>query len=204
MHDVDVRRMELRDACGRYGSSAPAGCGREDDDGLATVATWHTRYAGRQHLLVNVAFSADDGETWRPVFLGPDQGRVVLRNAMLVPAETARVRVRVTDGFNTATAISPPFHEAGGKPVVRIISPAAGAEVPSGQMIYLKGVAYDAHHQLMPDEQMNWYAGDRKLGTGRTLSLPPFLPGQTSLRLVVLGADREPVERSATLRVVPR
>jgi hypothetical protein len=125
----------------------------------------------------------------------------VLSNSILAPARTARMRVRVSDGFNEAAATSPPYREIGGKPVLRIYSPAAGAKLRTGQMIYLSGKAYDAWHQLVPSEQMVWYVGDQMLGTGQTLIVPSLPSGDASIRLVVMDKQGQPVEREAKVRV---
>jgi hypothetical protein len=204
VRDVDVRQDEAHRVCGASGYAAQPGCGGASDEGLVTLVTWHTHYGGASPLKAKVDFSGDGGATWRPVFFGPDRGRVMLNNGILAPAQTARMRVRVSDGFNEAVAISPVFRELESKPVLRIYSPAAGAELRTGQMIYLSGRAYDAMHQLVPGERMIWYAGDQMLGTGQTLIVPSLPLGETSIRLVVMDEQGRPVERETKLRVTAR
>jgi hypothetical protein len=207
VRDVDVRQEEADQACGGSSYSTQPGCGGEGGEGgeaMVTVVTWRTHYQGASTLRVKVDFSADGGATWRPVFFGPDRGRVVLKNGTLTPSRTARMRVRVSDGFNEAAAISPVFHELGGKPVLRIYSPAAGAEVRAGQMIHLGGAVYDAAHRLVPGERMIWHADERVLGTGQTLIVPSLPPGEVTIRLVVMDEQGRPVERATKLRVTAR
>jgi hypothetical protein len=204
VQDVDVRvRGGYRYCPGKH-HGPKSEYGAEGDEGAETAVTWRSRYAGKTALKAKVDFSADRGMTWRPVFFGPDKHRVVLDNQILTPASAARIRVRLSDGFNEVSAISPPFCEPGGSPSVKIVSPLPGAEVSSGQLIYLNGTAYDARHQLISGEQMVWYAGNKMLGTGTSVIAPSMPPGDTSIRLVVSDGPGHDVERAVPLHVKPR
>jgi hypothetical protein len=192
VHDVDVHRRRYDEECGAQGSK-PSGCAHEaddEDDVPVILVTWHTRYHGTAPLRAKVDFSADDGATWRPVFFGPDRGRVVLRQNTLIPSQTARIRVRLSDGFNEAEAVSPEFREPGSKPVLRIDSSRGVSEVRVGQTVYLSGSAYDAAHQRVPGEQMRWFIGDRFLGSGQSVALSSLPVGDAVIRLAVPAADR--------------
>jgi hypothetical protein len=76
-----------------------------------TVVTWHTEAGSAKSLTVKLDYSADGGRTWRPIFMGPDRGRASLRPQVLKPSLRARVRVRVSDGFNEVSAASAPFRQ---------------------------------------------------------------------------------------------
>jgi hypothetical protein len=121
---------------------------------------------------------------------------------MLVPAEEARIRIRVNDGFNEDAATSPVFHELGGEPILRINSPRQGAEVRAGQMMLLVGSAYDAAHELVPGDRMFWYLGDTLLGTGQTIIAPAPALGYATIRLVVRDEQGHNVERETKVQVV--
>ena len=206
MHDVDVHRRQYHEECGAQGST-PGGCAyeaEEEDHAPVILVTWHTRYQGTTSLQAKVDFSTDDGATWRPVFFGPDRGRVVLRQNMLTPSQTARIRVRLSDGFNEAEAVSPEFREPGGKPVLRINSPRGVSQVRVGQTVYLSGSAYDAAHQRVPGEQMRWFIGDRFVGSGQSLAVSSLPVGDAVIRLVVTTVEGQAVSREAKIRILPR
>ncbi len=202
MYDVDV---DLKNVYSCKTARQPnAYCGGDSDERAATAVTWRTHYDGKRPLTAKVDYSTDGAQTWRPVFFGPDRGLAVLKDVALPPSETARFRVRVSDGFNQATSLTRTFEQRASKPVVRISSPAPGAEAQAGQIVYLSGKAYNSSRQSVPGAHMMWFAGDQKLGVGQTLIVPPLPSGDIVIRLLVDDNDGQPAEQRAQLRIRDR
>ena len=81
----------------------------QPDRSPRTEVTWHTEHGSTMLTTVKLDYSVDSGRTWRPIFMGPDRGRASLRPQLLKPSLHARIRVRVSDGFNEVSAVSPVF-----------------------------------------------------------------------------------------------
>jgi hypothetical protein len=207
VRDVDVHpdrprtTEEYRRGCA--GATAHAmGCDDHDAGAYATEVRWHTLHAESGNRLAKIDFSADAGKTWRPVFFGPDNGRASLDSAMLGISDDARIRVRINDGFNESSAVSPRFHEAGAPPAVRIIAPAPGATLRRGNTVYLQGQAYQSGRVLVPDERLSWYAGDQLLGHGSALSVAALPSGKTTIRFLAHDTAGRSTQRTITVDVI--
>ena len=80
------------------------------------VVRWRATNPDHVHLIVSVDFSTNNGRTWRTVFMGENTGRVSLPDAYFSHSKSARVRVRVNDGFDQVTATSGRFTILKAKP----------------------------------------------------------------------------------------
>ncbi len=73
-------------------------------------------------------WSNDDGATWHVAALATSATSVAVNDAMALPGGAVRVRVWVTDGFNTGSAASQAFTVPGAKPRMLLTGP--GVTVP--------------------------------------------------------------------------
>jgi hypothetical protein len=196
-HDRDDREKRCNTREERDPNAAPVA------SSCVTIVTWHAKDADGDPLLAKVDYSTDDGRTWRPLFFGPNQNRAVLNSTLLKSTTHGRVRVRVNDGFNESAAVSHEFRAAGAPPVVQIVSPTAGITVGSAAALYLSGIAADENHEAITGSNLSWFAGDRLLGTGETLSVPGLPPGPTQIRLVARDARGVTASQSVSITIVP-
>lgn len=171
------------------------GCG-------SVEVTW--RATGEGPLLVRVDYSADDGRTWRSVFAGPDGGRVDVPAALLTGSRAARLRVRVSDGFNETVAVSRRLRAVGSPPTARIESPANSLRIAEGAALYLSGSAFDDAQTPIGDHALEWSADGSVLGSGRSLSVATLPPGTHTIRLTARDAAGRAGTATATVTVVPR
>jgi hypothetical protein len=183
---------------------------------------WRTR-GRRGRALAFVDYSFDHGRRWHTIYLGPNRGSAALPATLFSHARSARVRVRVNDGFNETSAISRAFTAAGQPPTVAITSPASGEHVASNASLLLTGSAWDDSGRAITGKKLRWYAEQerqrpgrarrhrvagkrhrryiwRKLvGTGREVITTRKLPrGTVRIRLVARDSQR----RSASATVV--
>jgi hypothetical protein len=73
------------------------------------VVRWRATNPDRVHLTVSVDFSTNNGHTWRTVYMGENTGHISLPSAYFTHSKSARVRVRVNDGFDQVSATSGRF-----------------------------------------------------------------------------------------------
>ena len=73
------------------------------------VVRWRATNPDRVHLIVSIDFSTNNGRTWRTVYTGENTGKLALPRAYFSRSSSARVRVRVNDGFDQVSATSSRF-----------------------------------------------------------------------------------------------
>jgi hypothetical protein len=73
------------------------------------VVRWRATNPDRVHLIVSVDFSTNNGRTWRTLYMGENTGKLALPRAYLSRSSSARVRVRVNDGFDQVSVTSSRF-----------------------------------------------------------------------------------------------
>ncbi|HYF63354.1 MAG TPA: two-component regulator propeller domain-containing protein [Herpetosiphonaceae bacterium] len=116
---------------------APAGGSYSANQRISV--SWSARDRDRDALQTALDYSPDNGVTWLPVAIKLP-GTVYDWEPGFVPSGTqARLRLRVSDGFHTAAALSSPFTLTGPKPVAMIANPQPQQTFTEGQPITLVG-----------------------------------------------------------------
>ena len=80
------------------------------------LVRWKAADADGDPLTATVAYSGDDGRTWRTIYSGPSRGRAALPGSYFASSRRARVLVRVSDGFDETGARSERFRARGVAP----------------------------------------------------------------------------------------
>jgi hypothetical protein len=175
---------------------APAGGAR-----VARQATvrWVATDADDDALTATVAYSRDDGRTWRTIYSGPDQGKALLPGAYFSGSRRARVLVRVSDGFDETGARSARFRAKGAPPLVRIHSAGTAARLLNTSTLVLSGEGFDDASQPITGRRLTWFADRRRIGRGPRLATADLSPGRQRIRLVA--RDRTGRRGSATVPV---
>jgi virginiamycin B lyase len=154
-----------------------------------TVVRWSAHDADGDRLTATVDYSADGGRDWKVVAGDVSGSSLRVPSRLLSASRNARLRVRISDGFNLATAISGPLRAIGAPPRVQIIGARRGARVRADATLLLQGSAFDdADHQLSKG-RLKWYAGSRLLGHGELLAVRGLKPGATVIKLIATDAD---------------
>src|SRR3974390_1738631 len=91
--------------------------------------------------------------------------------ALIPGSAKGRIRVRVTDGVNTADAeTEKPFRVEEKKPLVEILSPRADQVVAPESETEFIGAAYDVQNGMLPGASLTWSSNrDGLLGEGQKL-----------------------------------
>jgi hypothetical protein len=163
---------------------------------------WAAKDADGDALAATVAYSRDNGKTWRTVYAGPDTGRAALPGAYFSASRRARVLVRVNDGFNESGAQSQTFRARGAKPQVRILPASSSKPMLNTSTLVLSGQAFDDQAQPLIRRRLTWYAGKRRIGRGTALSTSDLAPGRQRIRLVAKDRTGRSASASTTVKVV--
>jgi hypothetical protein len=162
---------------------------------------WTASDADRQILLTNVDYSSDKGRHWHAVYT-TDRAvhSVKLASRYFTGSKNARLRVRVSDGFNQVVSTSGRLRAVGRAPNVTITGPRRNERFLSDASVYLQGQAFDDAFRMLTGQRLTWFAGKRRLGHGASLNARGLPPGKVRLRLVA----RDRTGRAGSASVVVR
>jgi hypothetical protein len=184
-------------------STGPASGSSGVMPGTATRIRWFATDADHDPLMTKIDFSGDGGNTWRPLFLGPNQNEAVLLSTQFTASSEARVRLRVNDGFNETTVVSKPFTAIGAPPRVTIRDPLDGSSAKAGGSLYLSGTATDDARQLIPGTSLTWSVGNLTLGTGKSISVSTLPVGTNTLTLTAIDSRNRISTATVTITITP-
>jgi len=170
--------------------------------GRVTVR-WRATTADTEPLLARVDYSADDGHTWRPLYLGPNPNHATLPARFFSAAHAARIRVVVEGGFNQTMAVSGRFTALDAPPMVAILGPGEGNQIVANASLYLCGEGFDDANRPLPGGRLGWYDGKRVLGGGLHISVSGMAPGKHTISLVGRDAQGRVGEASVSVLVLP-
>ena len=146
-------------------------------------------------------YSADDGRTFRGVAVGLTGSSFQLPATLLSRSSRARLRLRVSDGWNETLAVSRRFRADGPPPAVAIVPPDTGSSARADQIIDCEGYAFDDLSRSVAGRSLRWFDGRRSLGRGARLSLPGLSPGTHTLRLVARDRTGRTGQASVRIRI---
>jgi len=132
---------------------------------------WTGGDADGDPLTYNILYSRDNGATWIGVASGITTTSSVLDFAGVPGSSSGRIKVQVSDGFNSAEDVSDnPFNVANKPPTAAIISPPANSNFNAGETVVLQGSGLDLEDGSLGDSALSWRSTkDGTLGTGRLL-----------------------------------
>ncbi len=152
--------------------TAPAAGTRVTRRGLLEVR-WRTDDPEGDRPLATIEVSSDRGETWKVLAGGRGGDRHVISGGVLpaAPGGRGRVRVTVTDGFSTRTAVSGELTFSGGPPGVEINDAETSYLVRKGERQVLTATAKTPTGDALPGRGIRWATGKRMIVVGRGSSL---------------------------------
>lgn len=176
--------------------------GGEEWDGVQTVR-WRASDADGDQLTYTVFHSHDDGHTWRVLAAGLHEERVAFDTSRAGGGQRARVRVVVSDGFNTTSDDSDtPFQMPLKVPRVQIAAPDDGTTFQRPEAVLLLGRAFDPEDGELRGDALRW-SSDRSglLGTGNHVLTPELSRGERVITLNAVDADGMRGTASVTIHV---
>ncbi|MBA2357110.1 MAG: hypothetical protein H0V84_01610 [Actinobacteria bacterium] len=167
----------------------------------SVTVRWTATDADGGRLLATIEYSANSGRSWKTVSVGPSRGNTTLPSRFFTASRRARVRIRVSDGFNETVAVTGPFRSLGAPPEARILAPRPGTRVTAGALLVLEGVAFDDAGRRLSGGRLRWLDGRRVLGRGDRLNAPVLTPGRRRIVLEATDALGRRSRSTVTVRV---
>jgi ligand-binding sensor domain-containing protein len=162
--------------------------------------TWTANDVDSDPLQFGLDYSADDGATWLPINPKIIGNSIAWTPGYVTATNTARVRIRASDGFNTAFSTSAQFELTAKAPEAIILAPDNSAVFAEGQMIQLQGTSLTNDG---PDAgSFTWKLDNVTVGTTRTITTPLNAIGVNTITLQV-NANALIGTRSITVTVIP-
>ena len=165
--------------------------GRSIAPGESVVLNWIGSDADGDALTYGVDYSTD-GARWKPLASGLSRPQFTWNPEYAAGSSSGRLRVTVSDGFNTASTTSVPFEVVPKVPVATIISPNSNQHYLQQQEVVLQGFAFDVEAGMLTGSAITWHSSiDGPLGSGRRLVLSPgaLATGTHNIVMTVRDAD---------------
>lgn len=172
------------------------------------AVTWKAPEAA---TAAEIQVSIDDGKTWRLAWSGPaSPGRVRLDGQQVPRAPRAKIRVRVTDGWNAQVDETSAFASVGAAPRLTLLAPApangrrsAGAAVTiqQGGSVGLLASAADDAGRTLRTAAITWLDGGRRIATGESATAARLTPGRHRFEVVARDRFGRTASRTFTVRV---
>jgi hypothetical protein len=162
-------------------------------------------------LLNTLQYSPDDGLTW--IALAADIANLAVGNTVSLPltnfgavpgnTSQARIRILVSDGYNTTIVTSPRFSVANRAPQPYIAAPLPDHAFTATDTVLLNGSAMDAEDGPVTEAHLQWSLDGTNLGTGSTLSLRPLAAGEHTITLTATDQMSLSNSTSVNFKVAP-
>ena len=167
--------------------------------GATVTVRWRISNPDRSRLLTTIDYAAD-GRHFTTLQMGAPGSSIHLPATLFSRGAHARVRVRVSDGFNETEAMSARFRATGAQPRIQLQDPTPGTRIAAGAALYMKAAAFDdAGHPLL-GKQLQWFVAGKLVGTGEQVSTTKLPPGTSTVEVVA--RDRTGQHASRTIKVV--
>jgi hypothetical protein len=162
---------------------------------------WRATDPSNSPLTASIDYSSNGGHSWHTVFVGPSRGKASLSSFYLPASRSARVRVRVNDGFNETAAVSPVFAALGAKPEVAIEKTLTS--VAGDAHVEVSGQAFDSHLTELRGNSLRWFDGPFAIGRGVAISAGPLPPGKNRIRLIATDSGGRSATAQVSIGVTP-
>ena len=165
------------------------------------AVSWTIQDPTATSFFSRIFYSIDQGATW--TLVGNSQvtgGFVDFDN--LPGGASALIRVDVSDGVNTGSAVSAPFSVPKKVPASVVINaPATGAIRVAAKPVYLTGAAYDPDDGSLTGTSLAWNDNvEGALGTGSPLAVT-LKPGPHTITLTATDSDGNAISTTTRITV---
>ena len=162
--------------------------------------TWTASDPDGDPLRFILEYSPDDGVTWQTIATGLS-GTSYNWTPGFAPVGSGRLRITVSDGFHTGTAISDQFYIQPTNPIAIIQVPADGQTVPEGSALSMVGEAF-ASESVGDVVGYDWYYDGVYFASGQYLNETVTDTGPHTIGLQVVANGLPSSMVSVTFTVV--
>ncbi|HST12236.1 MAG TPA: hypothetical protein VLL05_17815 [Terriglobales bacterium] len=125
--------------------------------GAKATITWEAGDEDKSPLTFAVFYNDGRSPIWLQLSDGLTKKSLTIDTALIPGSAKGRIRVRVTDGVNTAEAeTEKPFRVEEKKPLVTILFPRPGQVVAPESETEFIGAAYDVQDGMLPSSSLMW------------------------------------------------
>jgi hypothetical protein len=165
------------------------------------LVRWRVSDVGNAQLHASVDYAAD-GRHFTTLIVGLTKHSVKLPASLFGAGKHARIRVRVSDGFNESVALSPRFRALGHKPSIQLQDPTPGERVVAGASLYMKAEAFDDHGRPLTGGRVRWFVDGKPVGTGEQVSVTGLAVGDRAIKVSARAASGRTASRTVHVEVV--
>lgn len=168
--------------------------------GFTGVVRWTWDDADGDPLRALVEYRRAADAPWLPLAIDAVDDVLAVDPTTLPGGPAAQVRVTVTDGLATTSALSAPFAKANVAPAPEILQPADGDTLGAGRRVVLRGNAADVEDEALTGSALVWTSSrDGSLGAGTTVEVAGLSAGTHVITLTA--TDSAGVSRAAAVEV---
>ncbi|MCC5876210.1 MAG: PQQ-binding-like beta-propeller repeat protein [Candidatus Sumerlaeia bacterium] len=203
IHDEEgtVMTRTRPDAAPTVNLTQPTGTANIDGE---IIVDWDASHPEEIDLSAVVQYSVDDGETWETLGMELGAPPHTFETDFLPGSGQARIRVIISDGFNTAQATSDSFTVASGTPTVEIHRPIDGNVYMAMSPIFAHAWAFDPEDGPLGDNELTWLVeetGDEGIGTDFIFAISD--PGLYTVTVTAEDSDGNITTDSVTIEIEP-
>jgi len=163
------------------------------------VVRWRGEHPQGRPLRYLLSYSADDGQTWRPLSLPVAETEHEVDFARLPGGARCVLRVLASDGVNTTAALSKTFSRPVQPCYAMILEPEDGTACGAADRVRLQGQGYYLEERQPELDRLDWVSSlDGPLGEGAIVELSGLSPGTHTITLT---AGREGRTGAATVTI---
>jgi hypothetical protein len=134
-----------------------------------------------------------DSPRWIPVVPSTSASEFVWDTSGIPGTDSGQLKIIVSDGFNASVYLSDRFSVADKPPMVSVVRPRGGTVFQEFDTIVLEALVVDPESGVLDGESISWLVADRKLGSGRRITLPPGELSPDTWAITLQGSDSENV-----------
>ncbi len=180
----------------------------------ATVASgtipiaWDAADLDGDSLTTTILYSTDSGITWETLAVDFEGTSYDAPTRFLQGSHSAMIKLLVSDGFHTTEATSPPFTLDAGYPSASIEVPVNGIAVDFGEILRLRGDAWDPEDGMLEGSRLEWsveysdpFPGHDVLGFGESLDVEAYQLPPGCQQIVLSATDTDGHHATDTVTV---
>ena len=165
---------------------------------------WNGQDGDGDSLVYWVQYTSGGNAEWITLGLDVKGSSLPVILAGLPGGDAAKVRVLVSDGFLSSSALSPSFATANKPPSAAILAPLADSEIEEGSPLVLMGAASDIEDGQLTGDALVWSLGNQALGKGTRLDVTTLSPGSHTISLTAKDSGGQQASATVAVKVTPR